>query len=402
MGNDIWTKKYETKIIGRMQENAALIRDFIFNFKNKKKKGLLVYGPTGCGKTSSVHAIAREAGLELIELNASDLRDADSINSVAGNASKQMSLFSKGKVILIDDLDGMSGNHDRGGIGAIESIIETTCFPVILTINDPFEKKHSQIKKKCLLAEFSGLSSIETQTILKSICEFEHIEFDESALKSLALRSGGDVRAAINDLQILSQHSKKLEKADVDNLSERNREESITEALTKIFRSSEMKLAIAAFDNVNEEPDKCLQWIDENLPSEYKDLDDLNNAYEHISKSDVFSGRIRRSQYWRLLVYIYALISAGVALSKKTKSREPIKYMQPTRHLKAYIAKNRNQKGKAIVEKIAERTGSSIRCAYSSYLPYIKIISRRNIALSEMIASDLDLDSEETDWLRSC
>src|SRR3989344_1181590 len=81
-----------------------------------EKKPVLLYGLTGTGKTSAVQALAKDLNYELIEVNASDTRNKDSIHSVIGSAASQMSLFSKGKIILIDEVDGLSGQKDRGGI----------------------------------------------------------------------------------------------------------------------------------------------------------------------------------------------------------------------------------------------------------------------------------------------
>ena len=68
------------------------------------RKGIaLVHGATGVGKTSSIYAIANDLNLEVLELNASDLRNKNSIESVIGAALKQHSLLHSGKLILIDD-----------------------------------------------------------------------------------------------------------------------------------------------------------------------------------------------------------------------------------------------------------------------------------------------------------
>ena len=93
-------------------QDVRSIKNYVLG---KNKKPLLVHGPPGTGKTASVYAIANELGYEVVEANASDFRDKNSINSVVGSALNQVSLFKKGKIILIDELEGFSGNADRGG-----------------------------------------------------------------------------------------------------------------------------------------------------------------------------------------------------------------------------------------------------------------------------------------------
>ena len=95
-----FTIKYQPKrtneIIG--QDNAIKkLKDFVVNFKRQRKNAALVYGPSGVGKTISVHVLANELDLEILEVNASDVRNSEQINSMIGSAIGQMSLFSKGK-----------------------------------------------------------------------------------------------------------------------------------------------------------------------------------------------------------------------------------------------------------------------------------------------------------------
>ena len=186
-----WIKKYEPKksseIIGQ-DEAIAYLKDFIANTKKRKKKAVILYGPSGNGKTSSVYALAKELDLELIEVNASDFRNKDKIDSSIGEASKQMSLFGRQKLILVDEIDGLSGHEDRGGIQAINKVIEGSRFPMILTCNEPYDEKLSSLRKNCEMLEFKTLDHDLICEFLKDICKKEKISYDESALKSLARR----------------------------------------------------------------------------------------------------------------------------------------------------------------------------------------------------------------------
>src|SRR5690349_22980114 len=123
---------------------------------NKKKKSAILYGPIGSGKTSSVHVLAKEMDLELVEVNALDFRNAEGMQAIIGMASKQMSLFSSGKIILVDEIDGLSGTKDRGGIPELIRIIDESPFPVICTAVDVFDSKFSPLRKKSLMVEFKA------------------------------------------------------------------------------------------------------------------------------------------------------------------------------------------------------------------------------------------------------
>lgn len=382
-------------------QTSAIIqlKEFFLNFKKQKKRAVLVYGPSGVGKTSSVYAIANGMNLEVLEVNASDFRTADQINQKVGSAVQQQSLFSKGKVILVDEVDGLAGNKDRGGIQAIVKLMQKSAFPMVLTATNPFDYKFNSLRSKSTLIEFKPVEPNDAVEVLKKICKEEKIKYDEITLKSLARRSGGDLRAAINDLQTLTQGTKELKKETLDELGERNKIESILNALVKVFKSTDPKIAITAFNNVEEDLDKCFLWVEENLPHEYKKPADLERAFDKLSRADVFRGRIRRWQHWRFMVYESALLSAGVAVSKDEKYKEFFQYKPTGRLLKIWWAKQKNMKKKAIAAKIAEKTHTSTRNVIKDF-EYFRNIFRKNKEMSKQLIEQLDLDKEEIAWLK--
>ena len=398
-----FTFKYQPKtakeIIGQ-DSGIKKLRDFVVNFKRQKKNAALLYGPSGTGKTISAYAIAKELNLEILEVNASDVRNADQINSLLGSAIGQMSLFSKGKLILVDEIDGLSGTKDRGGLQAITKLIEKSSFPIILTATNPWDYKFNNLKRRAEMIEFIPLDYLSIFEILKNICSKEKIRYEEEILKGLARRAGNDARAAINDLQTLSMEAKELTKESLEELGERNKLDSMLNALVKIFKSTDPKVAITAFDTVEENLDQQLLWIDENLPREYTNPEDLAKAYDKLSKADVFNRRIKRWQHWRFLVYINALITAGIAVSKKEKYRHFVQYKPTGRLLKLWWAKQKAMKKKAIAEKIGEKTHTSTKQALKNTLPYMQIVFRKNKSFREQLTEELDLSMEEVEWLR--
>ena len=390
--------KATEEVIGQ-DENISKLREFIVNFKKQKKKSALIYGPSGTGKTCSVYAVANELGLEVIEVNASDFRNAEQINLKVGNAIKQQSLFAKGKLILVDEIDGLSGREDRGGVQAIAKLIGDSSYPIILTATNPFDNKFSSLRSKSNRMEFKQLDYLSIFHILKRICGKEKIKYEENVLKALSRRAGGDARAAINDLQLLAQGKKELTKESLQELSERNKTENIMMALNKIFKTTDLKIAISALDNVEEDLNEQLLWIDENLPKEYTNPKELAKAYEMLSKADVFNRRIRRWQHYRFLVYINALITAGIAAAKEEKYNRLVEYKPTGRILKLWWANQRLVKKKEIAGKIAEKTHSSKKEILKSTMPYLPIMFR-NREMRSSIIKDLDLNEEEVEWLK--
>jgi replication factor C large subunit len=391
--------KKTSEIIGQ-DKALKKLKDFVVNFKKQRKNAVLIYGPSGVGKTISAHTLANELELELLEVNASDVRNAEQINSMVGSAIGQMSLFSKGKIILVDEVDGLSGMKDRGGLLAIMKLIEKSSFPLILTITNPWDYKFNKLRRKTEMVEFTPLDHLHIFEILKKICDDEKIKYEEIILKSLARRAGNDVRAAINDLEILSIETKELTEKSLEGLGERNQQDNILNALLKIFKTTDPNIAISAFDNVKENLDEQLLWLDENMPKEYTIPEELAKAYDKLSKSDVFKRRIRRWQHYRFLVYINALITAGIAVSKKEKYKHHVQYKPTGKLLKLWWAKQKSMKKKAIAQKIGEITHTSAKEALKNTLPYIQAAFKKNKKFQDELTNELDLSKEEAEWLK--
>jgi len=401
MDSQPWTRKHQPKKTGDVVGQAGAIRslrEFMAGYKNSKKKVMLIYGPPGCGKTSSVYAAANEFGMEVLEINASDTRNQKAITETIGPALKQQSLFSRSKVILIDELDGISGTKDRGGVAALSRLLSESAFPVVITANNPFDRKFSSLRKKAELVEFSPLSYKDVKEVIGRICRHEGIGCSADEISSFARRTAGDLRGAITDMQVMCQETRQLTKDDVAWLSGRNRQEDIKAALLRIFRNSDLKIAVEAMKNINEDIDEAFLWIDENLPYEYTEPESLASAYDSVSKADVFRGRIKRWQYWRFLAYINDFLTGGVAVSKKQKNPSVARYKPSSRILKLYIAKMRYMKRRAIAQKLAEKTHSSAKQSVKS-LPYLRIVFQKGKGGG--IAEELELDKEEVEWLKN-
>ena len=403
MSTQSWLKKYEPTVMEHVigqERHMRELENFLKNFKSQKRKAVLILGPVGCGKTSSVLVLARSMNAELIEVNASDARNAEEIETKVGQAATQQSLFFRTKIILIDEVDGLSGQQDRGGIPALVRVIEKSAFPLVLTAMDVSDSKFSPLKKACHLISFDALPPSSVSNALMRICISEGVKWDEMALSALAHRCGGDLRAAINDLQSLSQQSKSLLPEHVAELDARNKVEKIEDALIKVFKVADAVIASTAFESVGEDLDECILWIEENLPKEYDDPQSLARACNALARADVYRGRIRRWQHWRFLAYVSALMTAGVASAKDQRKRQPVKYERSKRLLSIYIMNMKYAKRKSIAQKLAIATHTSKKRALQDSMPFLVRAGKRNPAFAESFSKECDLDDEEIEWLR--
>jgi replication factor C large subunit len=387
-----WTELYRPKNLNELVGQEQAKQKMLYFLRQKTKRVALLFGPSGSGKTSLACTLASDLKLELIELNASDFRNKQKVHDIIGSALKQRSLFTRGKLILVDELEGIDGTKDRGGLQELMRLIKEAAWPMILVANNVSDKKLRPLKRLALPVELKKFDDFALSVLLKKLCEKENLNIADDALGALVVKAQGDARAAINDLQVLASLKEKITKKDVACLQSREKEETISDALNRVFKT---KNALNAFDYVDMNIDEIFLWLDENLPYEYDDKE-LAAAYEMLSKADVLKGRIHKQQHWRFLSHIMALITEGIASVKKDARQGISSYKQPSRILKIWMAKQKLMQKRAVAGKLSKATHCSKKKAYKE-LGYLKIAFQKQ---PENIADELNLEPEELDFLR--
>ncbi len=382
----MWIDKYKPKLIEiPHKDQIKQIVDCI-----KQKVPALIVGQTGVGKTSIVHAIAKELGYDLLEINASDNRDAASLDNLLGNSLRQMSLFMKPRLLFVDEIDGLSGMEDRGGVNKLAELLEKPNVGIIMAANSIEDDKFKKIKKLSQIINFEPIQKNDIITILEKICNKEQLIFDKTTLSSLARRCNGDLRAALIDLQVSSAIDNRLNIMDLD---DREPTDAIQTAMLLIFKTRKIDICYRAFDNVDLDLNECILWMDQNIPEEYLDPMDLHRAYNALSKADIFRGRIMKWQYWRFLVYQSFYLTAGVALAKEKKYERNVRYKRTSRLLFIWMANQRNMKKKSIAVKLSSNVHRSIRSTIKDFNYYKRFI------LNESIMKELELSDDEIIYL---
>ncbi|MEM3399983.1 MAG: replication factor C large subunit [Candidatus Micrarchaeia archaeon] len=393
----LWTERLSPKKLDDIVGNSdavETVKKWAYEWeRGKAMKPLLLIGPAGVGKSAIARALASEMGWEIVEMNASDIRDKETVMRILGSASTMQGLFGSRRLILIDEVDGLY-RSDRGGANAIAEVIKGASQPIILTANDPYAKSLSAIRGLCTEVKMKRINVRSVASFIKKIAQQEGVEITQEIVNTIAESSKGDLRSAINDMQALAEGRTKIGSFV---LGVRDREEGVYNVVQRVLKSTSYVDALDAIENVDVDHDMLKAWIDENIADEYENPSEIANAYDALSRADVFDGRIYRRQYWGFLRYSNVLMSAGVALSKKERYRKYVVYRFPTRirTLSTLKAKRESEK------KVGMKIGAKLHCSSKEARWYFPIIARMLEDDREGTVHFFKFDEEDEEMLKS-
>jgi len=396
----LWSEKHKPlSVSGIAGQAKAAAEALAFVESFTPGKALMLTGPTGTGKTLLVETIARERGLLLLQTNASDARSAEAITGFFEDASRTKSLFHKGKIMLLDEVDGISGN-DRGAISAITKIIKESLYPVFLIANDPWSQKLRPLRPYVKMVKFSKVHAASLEKRLKEICQAEGISAQGNVLKDLARWSQGDLRSAISDLQTIGEGKKEISQEDLEMLGYRERGTSIFEMLPTVFKSRSISASRRAMQSSDKDSDEIFWWVENNIPLEFP-LEKLAQAYDLLSRADLFRAKTAVQQNWRFKAIMSDLV-AGISVVKG-ESHAPqhgfMMYQAPQRIMMMGRTKASRAEMAAMCKKIGLVAHASTRIVKRDYLPYMRIMLKEQKPEESHSEFSVNFNKDEIDLI---
>lgn len=397
-----FVEKYRPKVLDDFVGNKLVVKEierWLRNWNQEKKKVILLVGPAGVGKTSVALYLARKYNYEYIEVNASDKRNKKAVELLVGKASTEGTVLQGGtvrKMIIVDEADGLFGNQDRGGGKALEKAIKGTQIPIIATANDVEAKSLSSAKRHMKIVEFHHLTIDEIIELLKRIVKKENLTIDDEVLLDIAKNSSGDARSALNDLESIAL--KDSLSVDVKfEFSQRNQEQKLNQALSKIYYAKSLESARKAIEGLDVDYRELLNYVDEHSYKQAKSPKELDNMYSLIAEADFYLSQAYLTQNWIFLKYFFVFISS-VGLMK-TSPYKQVRYTFPS-----YWAKiGRLRMKEAKLTSIIKKSKSKFHCSSSQFkqdiYPYLRSIFKNDAKMAAGIATWLNLEEAEIDYL---
>ncbi|MEZ8113055.1 MAG: AAA family ATPase [Candidatus Poseidoniales archaeon] len=414
-----WTERHRPVSERQLEGNEVQrrkIRKWLDDWQSgtPSKKALLLVGPPGVGKTSVARAVAADMGWNVIELNASDARNAAAIRKAATQGSTHRSLFHDPNVknqrtlILLDEVDHLSGglravnqeklekammgdeiggkeitfSGDSGGKAELLRLLDATMQPVILACNEEmglwgkgstWRSTRDRFSKHLQKINFERASDEALRRIAKRVLREEKIEFDDSAVEELVKANPGDLRALVRDLQVVCVDKEVKLTTDAVRMQiaagQRDISIEVFPGLDTLYRSRTAEEASTISRSIDKSPDDLMNWVHWNNASLFTDPKGIVRGARSLAQANkMFYGRFlntaHRSTYWCSNL---SALSASIANPTSLSGRIFPSYPNFLRRGSSYTRPT-------IIDRLASTCGANKSTVREEMMPILSVL----------------------------
>ena len=173
--------------------------------ENKTIPNMILYGPPGTGKTTLANIIANVTGKKYIKLNAVNCGTKEIKDAID---SSKRDLFSyNGIILMLDEIQALNRKQQQSLLEVIEDGSVTL---IASTADNPYFVVYKAILSRSTIFEFKPINKNDIFIGLKKSIEkiknlntYHNVEVDEKALDYIAQTCNGDMRSALNKLELV-------------------------------------------------------------------------------------------------------------------------------------------------------------------------------------------------------
>ncbi|XP_067844796.1 replication factor C subunit 1 isoform X2 [Heptranchias perlo] len=358
-------------------------------------KAALLSGPPGVGKTTTATLVSKDLGYSYVELNASDTRSkntlkqviAESLNntSIKGFYSGVSSSVSSKHLLIMDEVDGMAGNEDRGGMQELIALIKQTKVPIICMCNDRNHPKIRSLANYCFDLRFQRPRVEQIKGAMMTVAFKEGLKIPPPAMNEIILAANQDIRQVLHNLSMWCAENKILTYDQAKDNGSKSRKDiklGPFDVVRKVFGAGEETTRMSLIDKSDlffHDYSIAPLFVQENYlhvkpaaagTNLRKHLMLLSKTAESICDGDLVDKQIRSLQTWNLLPTqaIYASVIPGELMRG---------YMSQFPSFPSWLGKfSSTGKHDRIMQELTRhmclRTHASKRAVNLDYLPYLR------------------------------
>jgi replication factor C small subunit len=205
MSSGVWAEKYRPRTLDEMVDREEIVSRFKSFVKDKNLPHLLLVGPAGVGKTTSILCLSRDLygpgySNYILELNASDERGIDVIREKVKNFARTAAIASEVsfKILVLDEADSLTTAAQHALRRTMEVYTRTCRFCLIGNYS---ENIIDPIQSRCSVFRFGPLAEQDVKSYITTISKKEGVKLIPEGLDAVFEASQGDMRKATNLLQ---------------------------------------------------------------------------------------------------------------------------------------------------------------------------------------------------------
>ncbi|MBY7739159.1 replication-associated recombination protein A [Paenibacillus polymyxa] len=224
---------------------------------------ILLYGPPGCGKTTLAHIISQHTQGDFVRLNAVEASVKD-VREVIDRAQTNKSMYGKKTILFLDEVHRFNSSRQDALLPAVE---KGTIVFIGATTENPFHYVNGALMSRSTLFQLEALTREHSLAAMRRALSdadkglgYMQLQVDEAALDHIASMANGDIRRALNALELAALTTPPLADGTI-HVTLEVAEESIRRPIVKADESTQYDVLSAFHKSIRGSSDAALFWF---------------------------------------------------------------------------------------------------------------------------------------------